>query len=136
MTTLPRPIASVRIRAAWPLLVACPTGGACTTEAVASVTVTVINSYGEVAVDAEVAYRLDDGAEIHDCEELEDTWVCGWEQAGRFEIFVTLVGHIDASEAVEVPDGDCQVEGQAVTVELMRPFEEKKADRSGQEDEG
>lgn len=99
----------------------CPVGdpGAdCTTEARASVQVTVVDEGGAAIPDAQVAYTTADGGGGA-CDAVPDgRWVCGWEVAGTLTIEVQADGYAPEEVAVEVPAGECHVESQDVTVTL------------------
>lgn len=101
-------------------------GVACTTEARASVQVTVVDVMGVAVLDATVTFSVDGGAEedaecvrtaaAGGCEE----WVAGFEQAGAFVVRAESAdGAAKDEESVKVTKGECHVTTQTVTLTLM-----------------
>lgn len=111
----------MRLLALFPLLTtACPPvigdgGGVdCDTMAYASVQATVVASSGEAVPDAFVTV---DG---EPCESFgeEAVWVCGWERSGELTIVADAQGYAAKELVVDVPQGECHVETQQVTLTL------------------
>ena len=91
---------------------------ACTDIAVASTTVEVVDDFGDPIHTAEVTYSVDGGQE-RACEQITGiSWVCGWEEAGTFEIRADAPYHEAASVTVEVGEDECHVIQEQVVVEL------------------
>ena len=116
---------SLALLALVPLLPACANSIACTTEAVASVSVTVLDEAGQRVQDARVTFTRDGGAEEQaDCVPSTtgsgcSGWVAGWEQPGDFVIKATSAdGTRQAQGQVTVDDGTCHVEGQSLQLTL------------------
>ena len=100
-------------------LIGCDSMPACDLSAVASVTVSVVDSGGTPVAPDSVVYTVDGGFEAS-CESLggdNSEYVCGWEVDGVFEIIVTT-GSGSYTESVTVsltPDG-CHVQGEFIDV--------------------
>lgn len=108
-----------------PLLPACGGSIACTAEAVASVSVTVVDEAGQRVEDARVTFTRDGGAEEQaECVPVVmgtgcARWVAGWEQPGDFVIKATSAdGARQAQGQASVDDGTCHVEGQSLQLTL------------------
>ncbi len=100
------------------LLTACPPEQACTTEAVGSVSLTVVDAAGNAIPGATATFSVD-GAAAEACESMQaGAFVCGWERAGHFEIAVSAVGYVDATVSADVAQGECHVEPVSETVAL------------------
>lgn len=99
--------------------VACEGPTPCTEEAIASVSVTVVDAAaGTTLPSAFVSYTLDGGA-AQTCDALgEGAFACGWEQAGDFAIDVSYPGYASERRLVSVEPGTCHVAGEALTVAL------------------
>ena len=116
---------SLALLALAPLLPACANSLACTTEAIASVSITVLDEAGQRVRDARVTFVRDGGAE-QQAECLQgstdtgcETWVTGWEQPGDFVIKATSAdGTRQAQGQASVEDGTCHVEGQSLQLTL------------------
>jgi hypothetical protein len=103
-----------------------PSGVECTTEARASVQVTVVDVMGVAVLDATVTFSVDGGVEedaecvrtaaAGGCEE----WVAGFERAGAFVVrAVSADGATKDEESVTVTKDECHVTTQTVTLTLM-----------------
>ncbi len=92
----------------------------CTTEAIASVNVTVRDGTGERTNAATVRASID-GAEAFDCDFMGDgLFACGWDERGTFTVTATLDG--DEVTATATVDGDeCHVFGEHLSLEF--PFD-------------
>ncbi len=95
-------------------------GGACTTEARSSVTVTVVDMAGAIVADAVVTFTVDGGAS-EACELFPGgmTYTCGYERDGQFSITATK-GADTKTQAVTITNSadGCHVEGQSITIKL------------------
>jgi hypothetical protein len=89
----------------------------CTTEARASVTLTVTAPDGSVIPDATGRWITSDGGS-GDCEAIGDSFACGWEVAGDFTLTIQAPGYQDAERTVTVTADECHVSGQTLAVEL------------------
>lgn len=104
-----------------PLLTACPAldDVNCTTEARASVQVTVEDEAGAPIPDASLTWTGADGVPTS-CENMADgQFVCGWEADGELTIDVTKDGFEDAQLVVTVGSDACHVITEARTVTLI-----------------
>ncbi|MBX2796855.1 MAG: hypothetical protein KTR31_04275 [Myxococcales bacterium] len=91
------------------LLAGCTEPVDCTTEAVTSVRVDVVDVDGERVRQSEATYSVD-GGEPMPCEELvEGAFECGVEVEGDFTITATARGYIDAVTEVTVESDECHV---------------------------
>lgn len=100
------------------LLSACgPDEVACTTEARASITLTVTAPDGSAIPDATGRWITSDGGS-GDCEAIGDSFACGWEVAGDFTLTIQAPGYQDAERTVTVTADACHVTGQTLAVEL------------------
>ena len=124
------------------------TGGpACTTEAVASLNVRVVDFEGAPVPEAEVywsAQGMDMGGEAECLDEACTVFTAGWDVSGPVEIFASMerptedpacFWYASASAVVEVPmdASGCHVETQSLTLEL--PFPEMICEDIGVEPE-
>lgn len=89
----------------------------CSTEAVASVTVTARTIDGEVIAAPTGTWTAADG-QSGDCEAIASSLVCGWEVEGEIEITLTAEGFEEVTETVQVEADTCHVVGEALDVEL------------------
>lgn len=91
----------------------------CTTEARASVTVTVVDETGQPLPGATVSYSVDSPA-LQPCIEsgASGTWMCGFEQAGVFTIYAEREGYVSASDSVTVTEDQCHVETQVLEITI------------------
>ena len=118
--------------ASLPLFVpACDVGGTdCTTQAVASVSITLQDAEGNPVSASEITYTVDGGAE-QSAECMDDdctTAVAGWEVAGDFVITAIYdephptdecCWYYDSATAeVSVAEGECHVDGQTLALTL------------------
>lgn len=103
-------------------LTACEEETACTTEAIGSVSVTVVDADGAAIPGATVTYTVDGGA-VTACESPTNngSFVCGWEVAGEFTVTASAPGLVAASQTVTVEAGECHVTPEAVEIALTEP---------------
>lgn len=86
----------------------------CTDMAVSSVSLELVDESGASIAGADVRYRVDGGAE-QDCEDFGDgAYVCGWEEAGSFEITAEAIGFATETFALDVEADECHVETQVI----------------------
>ncbi len=91
----------------------------CTTEARASVQVTLVDSAGVDIGEADVSYSVDGGGTFTDCEEvIANQWVCGWEVSGEIVVRAEAIGYVTAEQTVTVGADECHVIGQTVELTL------------------
>lgn len=98
---------------------------ACDLMARASVQVEVVDGSGTTVDGAQVRFRVDGGGwQAAECmgaasDDLCDSWVAGWEEAGTFEIEASSAdGVLTATEAVVVEEGECHVESESIALVL------------------
>lgn len=92
---------------------------ACTTIAVASVNVTVVDGADMPIPGVEVVYDAGDG-ELP-CDAIDETtFVCGYEVDGEISVTARAVGYMEQSETVTVgmTEDLCHVVGEMVTLAL------------------
>jgi hypothetical protein len=103
-------------------LTACPSLGGetnCTTEARASVQLTVEDEAGSPIPDASLTWTEPDGVPTT-CENMSaGEYVCGWEAAGELTIEVTATGFDTQQFGVTVGEDECHVITEMVTVTLV-----------------
>lgn len=91
----------------------------CTTDARASVQVTVIDDAGNNLVDADVTWTGDDGVPTSCENNGGGEYVCGYEVSGEVTIDATRAGHEPASELVVVETDECHVITEQLTLSLV-----------------
>ncbi len=92
---------------------------ACTDDARASVTLTVVDETGTPIPDAVVAYAVDGGAS-EACESwAAGEFVCGMEESGDFVIDVDATGYAPTTVDLTVGADECHVIGEVLEVELL-----------------
>ncbi len=103
-----------------PLLSGCfPTGVACTTEARASVQVSVIDEEGTLITDADVTWTGDDGIPTS-CENMGGgDYVCGYEAQGELTIDATKEMYEPGQEVVTVTADECHVITEVVRIMIV-----------------
>lgn len=91
----------------------------CTDMAVASTNVVIQDAAGNAITGATVTYSVD-GIDQGECENMNGTYVCGWEQAGEFVITAEAAGFVTNSipVTVEQTEDGCHVVGEQVTLTL------------------
>ena len=99
-----------------PLLAACPAGVDCDTSAAYSANVTVLDENGDAIDDADVAYAVN--GNVTDCDAVEGGWACGAEVAGEMTIIARKPGYFEATELLDIEQGECHVVAQDVTLQL------------------
>lgn len=102
-------------------LVACLESVECTTEARASVQLTVVDASGAAIDGASATYTIESESwpQPQDCEDIGDgTLICGWEVEDLFHIEVEAPGYAAASVEIEVGGDECHVITELVEVEL------------------
>ncbi|MCK6503934.1 hypothetical protein L6R53_11130 [Myxococcota bacterium] len=102
-------------------LLACEEGIDCTTEARASVQLTVVDAAGATIPDASATYTIESESwpAPQDCEDLGGgTLVCGWEVEDTFHIEVEAPGYAARTLEVEVGGDECHVITEQVEVVL------------------
>lgn len=108
------------------LLCACPKSGddtgeaiACTTEAIASVNVTLVDTAGVPIASASATFT---GGSFVDepCESLDGhgLFACGWEVAGDITIKATADGFAPAEQTVTVAADECHVIPESLSITL------------------
>jgi hypothetical protein len=98
-------------------LAGCDGDGVCDLSAASSLTVTVSDADGAAVEDVSVTYSVDGGNAI-DCEGSSGTWICGWEQAGAFEIEVSAPGFETQTATAQIEGGECHVVSQSIDIVL------------------
>src|SRR5688572_8499179 len=104
----------------WLALWGCEPEVECTTEAVASVSVTVAGLDGG-EIPGAVASWEQPGGELAPCDDLgEGRFACGWEVKGRIEVYVEAPGYVDWYWQGDIAEdaAGCHVEPIALTAEL------------------
>lgn len=92
---------------------------ACSTEMRSSVSVQVRDESGALIPDTSLSYTVDGGTSAP-CESwTEGEWVCGWEQAGSFEITASAPGFDPKVLQVDVEADVCHVISEVVEVVLV-----------------
>lgn len=101
---------------------ACGTAGGgvtCTTEARASVMVSVVDLDGAAITDAVVTYSSDGSAQDQDCfDGGSGSFSCGFEESGPITVTASAEGFFDATQTVVVEADECHVITAALTLEL------------------
>lgn len=99
--------------------VGCGDGGTdCTAIAVSSITLTLVDPEGVEITDATVTFTVDNG-ELQDCESWDDgSYVCGWEQAGDFDVFIEAPGYAPDNFERLVEADECHVMTKVVERQL------------------
>ena len=95
--------------------------GVCSTEARASVSISVVDESGASFTPEGVVFSVDGGEErVADCVDAHCTqWVAGWEETGEFLVTALgAYGETSANAVVELTDDGCHVVGQVMTLEL------------------
>lgn len=101
-------------------LVGCFEELACDTSLASSVTVSVLHADQSLATSEGATYSVDGSPEAP-CDSLDafgGEYVCGYEETGRFDIWVDLGGGEVVHESLEVflrPDG-CHVDSQFIEI--------------------
>jgi hypothetical protein len=98
-------------------LTGCGSDISCDTMAVGSVTVDVTDADGAAVNELAVRFSVDGGS-FEDCEELTTNWICGWEQAGSFEIEISAPGFVTQTASTQVEQDTCHVVPQALDIVL------------------
>jgi hypothetical protein len=91
----------------------------CTTEAITSVGVTVVDDTNAPVTDATLVYSVD-GKPQKSCEHTDptsNTYYCAYEEAGHFVITATR-GTDTAQAQVDVSEGECHVVPATTTITL------------------
>ncbi len=102
-------------------LLGCEDGIVCTTIAVYSTTVTVVDDAGAPIDDAALVYTVDGGGEVP-CEVMGGgQYACGIEQSGAFVITGSAEGYDEESMSVEVGADECHPIAETVTLTLGGP---------------
>ena len=96
---------------------ACSFGTDCDLMAVSSLSVNVADENGASIEDAAVRYSVD-GGEFADCEDMGDSWVCGWEEAGNFEVEISAPGYETQTGTATIEQGECHVVPQSLDITL------------------
>jgi hypothetical protein len=104
-----------------------PNGRLCDERAVSSVTVALSSALGEPVPEASVSFRAlvnealsaDIGpGPFQACEQVGDTFVCGFELAGRIQVLVEAGGYEPEERIVDVAQGACHVTPEHLDIEL------------------
>lgn len=113
------PLAAVAL-----LLAGCPPQVACTTIAIASVNVTVVDGSGAAVPGVQVFYDAGEGEQP--CESFGDgagetSFSCGWEIDGDITVFARAAGFQEGSDTVTVlmTDDLCHVIGESIEIVLL-----------------
>jgi len=93
-------------------------GKACTTEARASLTVTVMGPAGRICDADVVAQSGNETTTLMALGGPECTYAGPWEKAGTFTVTASKAGFQPATTTVTVTQGECHVEGKAITLTL------------------
>ena len=91
----------------------------CTTEARASLTVTVLGPSGRICDADVVAQKGNDVTTLMAFGGSECTYAGPFEQAGTFTVTASKSGFQPATTTVTVSAGECHVDGQKVTLTLV-----------------
>lgn len=95
----------------------------CDLMAVSSVQVELVDPDGNPVLDPEAEVRFEHLGSSQDCERMdENTFVCGWEIAGHFDLFADALGYAPAEASTEVISDVCHVETEFVTMTLEWPL--------------
>lgn len=90
----------------------------CNTMAAASVMLEVTDQNGD-PIEGVTAEFSSDGATVEElCEELDGTFVCGYEVAGPIVVTISAPGQVTHTETIVVEAGECHVQGVSLTVAL------------------
>lgn len=98
-------------------LTACEGEVMCTTEARASVNVTVVTIDGDVIPSATGTWSSAAG-DSGLCETIGDGLACGWEVAGAINVTITADGFETVEQTVTVEKDACHVIAESIEVEL------------------
>lgn len=102
-------------------LPACDESVDCTTEARASVQLTIVDDSGASIPDASASYTIESESwpAPQDCEDMgEGTLICGWEVEDTFHIEVQAPGYATEELEVEVGGDECHVITEQIQVVL------------------
>lgn len=102
-----------------------PPGTACTEIAITSVNLTLFDlDTGEPVLDADVQYAVD-GGDFQPCENWgeDNTFQCGVEEAGAFEIVVDAEGYELLELELDVDEDECHVIGHDLEEDLVPIYE-------------
>lgn len=119
---MPRRLASLSIVAVAATLTGCESLVDCTTDARASVQLTVVDSSGAAIAGASATYTIEDEdwPAPQPCEDMGGgTLVCGWEVDDTFHIEVTAPGYASETLELDVFADECHVITEQVTVTLQ-----------------
>jgi hypothetical protein len=96
-------------------------GVACTDIAMASVMLSVVDEEGRLIRGSSASFAVD-GERQGGCEGENGEFICGWEQAGEFEITASAEGFIASSRSItiEQTEDGCHVVGQELVIVLER----------------
>jgi len=109
--------------AAGSLLVGCTTEQEdCTAIAAVSVAATVVDADGHPVGDAVVTYLAEGADTPETCEEIDDTFLCGYEVSGDILIRAEADGYQPAEQTVTVTEDECHVNGEFVEL-VMYPLD-------------
>jgi hypothetical protein len=98
-------------------LTACEGEVICTTEARASVNVTVVTIDGDVISNATGTFSSAAG-DSGECESIGDGLACGWEVEGVITVTITADGFETVEQTVTVEKDACHVIAESIEVEL------------------
>lgn len=99
-------------------LLACPDPLECDTMAAASTSVQVVDASGAPVQEATLTWTSDTGGSGA-CDAMPDgVWVCGWEVSGEITVTAQAEGYEDGVGSVTVPQGECHVIQQELTIVL------------------
>lgn len=101
--------------------VACEEELDCTTIAVASVNLSVVDFDGQPVPDASASYVVD-GQDPQACESVLDGFICGWEVAGTFTVTASAPGYQEATGEVTVGADECHVIPESLEL-VLEPVE-------------
>lgn len=100
-----------------PFLPACPPL-ACTDLAAVSVSVTVVDSAGDLIDDPGLSVSWATAGDAGACDDLSGQWNCAYEVAGEVTVTATLAPFDPASATVTVGADACHVIGESVTLTI------------------
>lgn len=124
LTSTKRLVVLPSVLAATVLLYACSSGQSddllCTTEARASVMLTVVDANNTSLPDVSVSYSIDEASPKTQICDSNGACVLEYEVPGEFSITASKAGYLPAASTVKVKRGACHVNTERVTLTLKR----------------